>query len=93
MREVTFGNDGNFSRENFININNIELANKVGNLLQRTSSFVFKHCNVPPIMLLYIDEAYNNPLLVYILSIPPENIKYMEALKINKFLDNIIHIS
>ena len=95
MREVTFGNDGNFSKENLISRNNSELANKIGNLLQRTSSFVFKHCNesVPPVLTSYVDEAYNTPLLIDILSIQQQNIVAMEAFQINKVLDNIIHIS
>lgn len=95
MREVTFGNDGNFSKENLISRNNSELANKIGNLLQRTSSFVFKHCNesIPPVLPSYIDEAYNTPLLIDILSIQQQNVAAMEAFQINKVLDNIIHIS
>ena len=35
MREVPFGNDGNFSREAFINRANGDLANDLGNLAQR----------------------------------------------------------
>ena len=95
MREVTFGNDGNFSKENLITRNNSELANKIGNLLQRTSSFVFKHCNasIPPVLPSYIDEAYNTPLLLDILSIQQQNITAMKEFQINKVLDNIIHIT
>ena len=36
MREVPFGNDGNFSRERLITVINSELANNIGNLVQRT---------------------------------------------------------
>jgi methionyl-tRNA synthetase len=95
MKEVTFGNDGNFSKENLITRNNSELANKIGNLLQRTSSFVFKHCNasIPPVLPSYIDEAYNTPLLLDILSIQQQNITAMKEFQINKVLDNIIHIT
>ena len=44
MREVPFGNDGNFSREGLINRINSELANNIGNLVQRTLSLIHKNC-------------------------------------------------
>ena len=45
MREVPFGNDGNFSRERMASVINSELANNVGNLIQRTLSMIQKNCN------------------------------------------------
>ncbi|MEK6745634.1 MAG: methionine--tRNA ligase [Pseudomonadota bacterium] len=45
MREVPFGNDGNFSRERMIIVINSELANNIGNLVQRTLSMVAKNCD------------------------------------------------
>jgi len=44
MREVPFGNDGNFSRERMVAVINSELANNIGNLTQRTLSMVAKNC-------------------------------------------------
>ncbi len=44
-KEVSFGNDGNYGRDNFINRVNSELANNIGNLCQRTLSMVFKNNN------------------------------------------------
>lgn len=43
MREVPFGQDGNFSHQNMISRINSELANKLGNLAQRTLSMVHKN--------------------------------------------------
>jgi len=43
MREVPFGNDGDYSRESFILRVNAELANNIGNLVQRTLSMIFKN--------------------------------------------------
>jgi methionyl-tRNA synthetase len=40
MREYTFGSDGDFSRESFIHRINSDLANDLGNLLNRTLSLV-----------------------------------------------------
>jgi len=43
--EMTFGNDGNFSRERFIERMNTELVNNIGNLSQRVLSMVYKNCD------------------------------------------------
>ncbi len=45
MREVPFGNDGDFSREAMISRMNTDLANDIGNLCQRVLSMVFKNCD------------------------------------------------
>lgn len=45
LREVPFGNDGDFSHTNALNRINNDLANGLGNLAQRTLSFIFKNCN------------------------------------------------
>ncbi len=45
MREIPFGNDGNFTRHSFIKRINSELANNIGNLVQRTLSMIWKHCD------------------------------------------------
>ncbi len=50
LREVPFGNDGDFSRKALISRTNAELANGIGNLAQRTLSFIAKNAGgvVPP---------------------------------------------
>ncbi len=42
-REIAFGNDGDYSRERFINRINSELANNIGNLCQRSASMIWKN--------------------------------------------------
>ncbi|KAH1140597.1 hypothetical protein GLYMA_10G289600v4 [Glycine max] len=44
VREVEFGNDGDYSEERFINIVNAHLANTIGNLLNRTLGLLKKNC-------------------------------------------------
>jgi methionyl-tRNA synthetase len=44
LRELSFGLDGNFSLESFINRYNSALANAYGNLCNRVFSFITKHC-------------------------------------------------
>lgn len=45
LREVPFGNDGDFSRSSFVARCNADLANGMGNLSQRTLSMIFKNCD------------------------------------------------
>jgi len=45
MREVPFGNDGNFSRDRMASVINSELANTIGNLVQRSLSMIHKNCD------------------------------------------------
>jgi methionyl-tRNA synthetase len=50
LREVPFGNDGNFSRKALISRMNVELANDLGNLAQRSLSLIARNCEgrLPP---------------------------------------------
>ena len=44
LREVPFGQDGNYSHEAIVNRINSELANDLGNLAQRSLSMIAKNC-------------------------------------------------
>ena len=45
IKEVSFGNDGNISKEKLENCINSDLANNYGNLCQRVTSFIEKNSN------------------------------------------------
>lgn len=79
LREIPVGKDGNFSKINFINRVNSELCNKIGNLVHRTVSFVYKHCQAEiPDLNLPVVELYKSESLL------------VEAGNIVKNIDNLI---
>jgi methionyl-tRNA synthetase len=43
LKEIEFGRDGDFSEQRFVNILNADLANDLGNLLNRTLKFTHKN--------------------------------------------------
>ena len=45
LREVPFGNDGDFSHQAIVHRMNGDLANDLGNLSQRVLSMIFKNCD------------------------------------------------
>ena len=45
LREVMFGQDGNYTPEAIANRINADLANNLGNLAQRSLSMIFKNCD------------------------------------------------
>jgi methionyl-tRNA synthetase len=69
MKAMPFGNDGDFSKSRMVDLVNADLANKIGNLAQRTLSMIQKNCDgkVPafePDNLTEEDYAYIENFLV-----------------------------
>lgn len=95
MREITFGKDGNFAHDNLVARVNSELSNKIGNLLQRVSSFVFKECQecIPQINQKTINDLYQSDLISFAQEIANKNITLMDNYSINQVIDNIISIA
>ena len=44
LKEIEFGRDGDFNEVRFVNILNADLANDLGNLLNRTLKMTYKYC-------------------------------------------------
>jgi methionyl-tRNA synthetase len=67
LREVPFGQDGDFSRSALINRNNGELANALGNLANRTLSLIQRNCDgrlpEPPAALAEADMQFRGGFL------------------------------
>jgi len=98
MREVIFGNDGDFSRERMKLRINSELANKIGNLVQRTLSFVSK---LEPSLreaksdeaTQFIKKAYESDLLKLCVGSLNEFKVQMADQDISGYLDGIVRIA
>ena len=95
MREVIFGNDGNYARDNLIQRNNSELSNKIGNLMQRTCSFIFKNCQekMPEVSKEFINAVYQSDFFIKLQDLVKDSVTQMESYNINAVLDNIIYIT
>lgn len=95
MREVIFGADGNYSRNGLINRVNSELANKIGNLLQRTLAFIYKNTDqkIPQIDEESMDRLYSLPLIKLAQQLTIDNSELINVFAINSVLNNIITLA
>jgi methionyl-tRNA synthetase len=84
IKEIPFGADGNYAKEQFINRINSELANNIGNLTQRCLTMIHKNCDSQ------IKKQPNINDNINIL----ENIRQkIEKLEFDKALDEIINFA
>ncbi|OLP20241.1 methionine--tRNA ligase [Leptolyngbya sp. 'hensonii'] len=62
LKEIEFGRDGDFSAIRFVNIVNADLANDLGNLLNRILKLAHKYCNGQVPAFVELDISIDNPL-------------------------------
>ncbi len=92
LKEIEFGRDGDFSETRFINILNADLANDLGNLLNRTLKMAYKYCGayVPAIS----EEALqaDNPLATLGRSLSDRVIQAYDSLAFSQACEAILHL-
>lgn len=91
LREVPFGHDGNFSEEALIARINADLANTLGNLVNRTISMSHKYFD-GIILNPNITEEIDKELINNILSLKDTVETKMNELKVNEALDEIMDV-
>ncbi|MCS6814280.1 MAG: methionine--tRNA ligase [Cyanobacteria bacterium] len=62
MKEIEFGRDGDFNEQRFVNTVNADLANDLGNLLNRTLQMTHKYCGGVVPVIDDNDTTLMNPL-------------------------------
>ena len=91
LREVPFGSDGNFSVEALIDRTNADLANTLGNLVQRTISMANKYYS-GVITNKEVYEDIDFSLIEKINSLDVEISKDIDNLEISNALNNIFEV-
>ena len=91
IKEVSFGNDGNISKEKLEDCINSDLANNYGNFCQRVTAFAEKNCDSKvPDSVEFNDQDKN------ILDNFSNNIKtlrsYIDDQKLNSYVDFILNV-
>ena len=91
LREMPFGNDGNFTHENAVNRINGDLANGLGNLAQRTLSMIAKNAEgrVPANNGLTNEDK---SLLNMAYDLPTQTGEFIDAMQIHKYLESVWHV-
>ncbi len=88
LREIVFGNDGNFSRDALITRINSDLANDLGNLLHRTVSMIEKyHGGV--VTNTGVSEAVDEDLQALVKTTVTNFEKDMDAMEINSAIKGV----
>ena len=88
LREIVFGNDGNFSRDALITRINSDLANDLGNLLHRTVSMIEKyHGGV--VTNAGVVEAVDEDLQALVRTTAENFAKDMDAMEINSAIKGV----
>lgn len=91
LREVPFGNDGNFSEELLVNRINADLANVLGNLVNRTISMSYKYFD-GEVENTQINEKIDEQLIKTAENLKKVVDENIEHLQISDALDNIFNL-
>ena len=91
LREVPFGNDGNFTEELLISRTNADLVNTLGNLVNRTIAMSKKYFN-SVVENPGVKEDVDDALISYAKMLPSYVESKMNGLKVNEALEDIFEL-
>ncbi len=91
LREVPFGNDGNFSEEALITRTNGDLANVLGNLVNRTIGMVNKYFG-GIVETKKVADVIDDDLINEAISLKKKVDSYMDDLEVSKAIDAIFDL-
>lgn len=92
LKEIEFGKDGDFNETRFINILNADLANDLGNLLNRTLNMARKYCNHTVPDCTSKDIPDNNQLKVIGLHLGEQVAQAYESLAFNQACELVLNL-
>ncbi|MEI8320526.1 MAG: methionine--tRNA ligase [Alphaproteobacteria bacterium] len=87
LREIPFGNDGDYSEQALIQRINSQLSNEFGNLAQRTLSMAWKNCDARIPTLTKKLEKIDEDLLNQAYQMLPELRSFIDQQAIHKYAD------
>ncbi|NJL82800.1 MAG: methionine--tRNA ligase [Chloroflexaceae bacterium] len=92
LKEIEFGRDGDFSEHRFVTVLNADLANDLGNLLNRTLGMAHKYCGgqVPTLDPNQVDPTH--PLKAIALSLPERVTAAYDACRIDLACNAILSL-
>ena len=91
LREVPFGNDGNFSEEALISRTNSDLVNTYGNLVNRTIAMSKKYFD-SNVTNPNVYESIDDSVVEYAKELPNIVYEKMDSLKVNEALESIFEL-
>ncbi|MEA5534589.1 methionine--tRNA ligase [Crocosphaera sp. XPORK-15E] len=90
LKEIECGKDGDFNETRFVNILNADLANDLGNLLNRTLGMMQKYCQGSIPALTAADLPQGHPLKTIGLDLGERVVNAYETLKFNEGCEEIL---
>ena len=90
LKEIEFGKDGDFNETRFINTLNADLANDLGNLLNRTLNMARKYCNACVPSCTSEDIPADNTLKAIGLYLGDRVLKAYEALAFSQVCEQVL---